>query len=510
MPTDLPVVFLAFANEREGPALPPRAARGIAAAPVDLAGGEGPGLCELEVRTNVTLHRSRRGLPAARRPGGDLPLRRPRRRRPPADGVGRRGDGRPRRGLAGYLGGQGGLKLVFLNGCSTRPQAAELLRRGSMSWWPPPGRSTTAWPAGSPSLSTRARRRTHLPRCIRVSPRASKTARGRSPERLPARLRRSQAGGHRPTRIGSPGSSVRTDADRTEHASLAEPPATPPRPAPAPGDHRLPASRSGPEMVHARGGPHLLRPRPRGPRAVRQGPPLGRGRRAGRSSSSAARRAWASPRCSTPASCPRLEQVCRVMEPLRRSADLGLLGTLRQAFGPATDGEPFDLRAAWLRRARAGGGPSARRDPRPGRGGVHAAAEEAGRRRGRPGAREGRSGGRGGRALHALAVAFDAARPEAERPRGKLILSFRKEWLDDFATACEAAGLDCERVSLFSLDRAGVAEAIRGPAAGARYHLTIRPEDPPCRSSSPTTCSTRWPIPRPTASRPSRRRSNCC
>src|SRR5208337_3355154 len=34
------------------------------------------------------------------------------------------------RGLAGYLGGQGGLKLVFLNGCSTRPQVAELLRKG--------------------------------------------------------------------------------------------------------------------------------------------------------------------------------------------------------------------------------------------------------------------------------------------------------------------------------------------------------------------------------------------
>ena len=33
-------------------------------------------------------------------------------------------------GLAGYLGGQGGIKLVFLNGCSTRSQVAELLRRG--------------------------------------------------------------------------------------------------------------------------------------------------------------------------------------------------------------------------------------------------------------------------------------------------------------------------------------------------------------------------------------------
>ena len=177
---------------------------------------------------------------------------------------------------------------------------------------------------------------------------------------------------------------------------------------------------------------------------------------------------------------PRLEQVCRVMEPLRRSADLGLLGTLRQAFGPAPADEPFDLRAAWVR---------AEGELEAGRSLVVILdqAEEAytlplkrrvvgddGQEREKvdPGAEV-------AELCSALAAAFDPARPEAERPRGKLILSFRKEWLDEFATACKAAGLDCERVSLFPLDRAGVAEAIRGPAAGAKYHLTIEDEDPP-------------------------------
>jgi WD40 repeat protein len=177
---------------------------------------------------------------------------------------------------------------------------------------------------------------------------------------------------------------------------------------------------------------------------------------------------------------PRLEQVCRVIGPLRRSAVYGLLGTLREALGPLPEDHAFDLRAAWVR---------AEHELEPDRALVLILdqAEEAytlplkrrvagddghGSERVDPGAEV-------GELCRALAATFDPALPEAERPRGKAIVSFRKEWLDEFSSLCNAAGLNWERVSLVPLDRAGVAEAIRGPAAGAKYHLTIRAEDPP-------------------------------
>ena len=88
------------------------------------------GLCELELRTNVTLpeidevfrrHGSRVALFhfAGHADADRLLLE-------SASGA----TAAHAEGLAGYLGGQGGVKLVFLNGCSTRPQMAGLLRKG--------------------------------------------------------------------------------------------------------------------------------------------------------------------------------------------------------------------------------------------------------------------------------------------------------------------------------------------------------------------------------------------
>jgi WD40 repeat protein len=63
------------------------------------------------------------------------------------------------------------------------------------------------------------------------------------------------------------------------------------------------------------------------------------------------------------------------------------------------------------------------------------------------------------------------------RPRGKLVLGFRKEWLAEIETCLAEAKLPRAKVFLARLDRAGVIEAISGPAREPRlrdhYGLTI-------------------------------------
>jgi hypothetical protein len=135
--TARPVVFLAFANEQEGKRYLrelPKEARELRAA---LQKAKDRGLCELEVRTNVTLpevvevfnHYSNgeSGRLAifhfAGHAGPDSLLLES------STGVTRVAHAQ---GLAQFLGQQkqGGLQLVFLNGCSTGPQVADLLAAG--------------------------------------------------------------------------------------------------------------------------------------------------------------------------------------------------------------------------------------------------------------------------------------------------------------------------------------------------------------------------------------------
>src|SRR5271157_4778338 len=138
-PTDQarPVVFLAFANEQEGKRYLrelPEEARELRAV---LQKAKDRGLCELEVRTNVTFpeivevfNRYSNGESGrvaifhfAGHAGPDCLLL-------------ESSTGETRvahaKGLAQFLGEQkqGGLQLVFLNGCSTGPQVADLLAAG--------------------------------------------------------------------------------------------------------------------------------------------------------------------------------------------------------------------------------------------------------------------------------------------------------------------------------------------------------------------------------------------
>ena len=123
-----PVVFLAFANEQRGSAYLrelPEESRQLQSI---LQEAKDRNLCELEVRTNATLAEIDKVF---RRYGSRVVIFH----------FGGHADAdrllvvggtmiTHSKGLASYLGGQGGLKLVFLNGCSTRSQVTELLSKG--------------------------------------------------------------------------------------------------------------------------------------------------------------------------------------------------------------------------------------------------------------------------------------------------------------------------------------------------------------------------------------------
>lgn len=173
---------------------------------------------------------------------------------------------------------------------------------------------------------------------------------------------------------------------------------------------------------------------------------------------------------------PRLEEAFQTRY-LRRDAALGLLGTLRKALPWTPDGVPFDLGVAW-REAEA-------RDER-GRPLVLVLdqAEEAFTRPLVAGPAVNVAPGSGPTVtgsqaevrdlFEALLIAFDPTRPE--RPQGRLILGFRREWLDEFEEALKAQLIPFEAVALAPLDRAGVIDAVEGPTRLPRYRLTIAPD----------------------------------
>jgi WD40 repeat protein len=141
----------------------------------------------------------------------------------------------------------------------------------------------------------------------------------------------------------------------------------------------------------------------------------------------------------------------------RRSAQDGLLGTLRAEL--AAGREPFDLGTAWLEMEDRTGLPLVI---------VLDQAEEAFTR---PRA-DSRPGDEVRALFEAVREAFAAAHPK--RPLGRLILGFRKEWLADFDELRKASQLDVKRMMLDPLDRPGVIDAIEGPAG--HFGLVINPD----------------------------------
>ena len=141
----------------------------------------------------------------------------------------------------------------------------------------------------------------------------------------------------------------------------------------------------------------------------------------------------------------------------RRSAQDGLLGTLRATLAPGA--EPFDLGAAWLDIEH-----EARRP-------LLIVLDQAEEAFTRPRA-DARPQDEVRALFEAVREAFAATR--SERPSGRLILSFRKEWLAEFNEIRKASELDIKPKMLDPLDRPGVIEAIEGPAD--HFGLVISPD----------------------------------
>ncbi len=163
---------------------------------------------------------------------------------------------------------------------------------------------------------------------------------------------------------------------------------------------------------------------------------------------------------------PRVETLNKTFY-CRRSASGGLLGSLGAALAPGT--EPFDLGAAWLRFEIDAGHPLLI---------VLDQAEEAFTR---PLA--------GSRPKDEVRTLFEAVREafaptRADRPRGRLILGFRKEWLAEFDELRKASNLDVKLMVLDPLDRPGVIEAIEGPAD--HFGLVIEPNRETVQSGKTT------------------------
>ena len=175
---------------------------------------------------------------------------------------------------------------------------------------------------------------------------------------------------------------------------------------------------------------------------------------------------------------PRLEHSHEVRY-LRRDPDLGLLGTLRSGLAPGdqgTDpGPSLDLARLWLDRER---------PDRPLVVILDQAEEAFTRPRVAAPAGDDEALKKSwidpdaelAELLAALRATFAGPDP-ARRPRGKLIVSFRNEWLDRFEQAFNAVKLGWEPMPLKPLEPAGIIEAIEGPALDPtlkrRYQLTV-------------------------------------
>ncbi len=178
---------------------------------------------------------------------------------------------------------------------------------------------------------------------------------------------------------------------------------------------------------------------------------------------------------------PRLEAGYQVRA-VRRDQERGLLGTLQSALAPGADASSFDLARCWRECEASDAG------HRPLIVILDQAEEAFTRPRVAPPPGDDAEAlsrpwidpkGELDELLEALHATFS---DPSRQPRGKLILSFRKEWLQEFGRAFDEATLWYDRMPLEPLDRAGIIEAIEGPTrrpeCQRRYHLTIEAGQP--------------------------------
>jgi len=478
---ELPVIVLAFANEQEGHRYLRDLPEELRQLQAILEAAEGKGLCKLVVRQNAipdeifeafTEHRDRVAIfHYGGHAGGDRLF---------LESIGTEGAVAHAEGLATFLGQRRNLQLVFLNGCSTRAQAAGLLDAGVAAVI-----ATARAIEDAIALEFAAAFYSELAAgaTLRAAYEAARgrvlASRGSAPQ---AYFRTRDLGGtdHVPVDPaddrGFPWElRLAPGAELDGRWSLPEAVGNPLFGLPAPSVDWLPETpyrglqrftRDESAVFFGRGRAIreiynlVMDPGTRpvilyyGPTGVGKSSVLDAGL------------------------VPRLEHSQEVRY-LRRDPDQGLLGTLRCGLAPGDQGTvpgpSLDLARLWLDRER---------PDRP----LVVILDQAEEAFTRP-----RVAAPAGddealktswidpdaelaELLAALRATFAGPDP-ARRPRGKLIVSFRNEWLDRFEQAFNAVKLGWEPMPLKPLEPAGIIEAIEGPSLDPtlkrRYQLTV-------------------------------------
>jgi hypothetical protein len=363
------------------------------------------------------------------------------------------------RGLLGFWGRKGGLRLVFLNGCSTQPQVDDLLKAGVSAV------VATARPIDDDAACQFAGnfyRKLTAGYSVRdafdqaqelVNPGGRFTPRDMIRQRVD--IAPEDITGDR----GFPWVLRSRDGSHVEHISLPELAGDPlfglpdvPRGEhlpPSPYRHLKPFTRKEAAVFFGRG--QAIRalydlatsPSTRpvilysGPTGVGKSSVLDAGLR------------------------PRLESSHRVVF-LRRQADLGLLGTLLRGLAAESGATAADLNRLWVDSEETIDKPLIV---------VLDQAEEAFTRPHQTSPAE--------EVTELVRAVRDVFLGPLRSPRGKLTLGFRKEWLQEFERAHDEVELSYERMLLAALDRGGIIEAIEGPVRDPdlrrHYGLTIDP-----------------------------------
>ncbi len=478
---ELPIIVLAFANEQEGHRYLRDLPEELRQLQAILEAAEGKGLCKLVVRPNAELkqifetfteHRDRVAiLHYGGHAGGDRLF---------LESTGTEGAVAHAEGLATFLGQRRNLQLVFLNGCSTRAQAAGLLVAGVAAVI-----ATARAIEDAIALEFAAAFYSELASgaTLRAAYEAARgrvlASRGSAPQ---AYFRTRDLGGtdHVPVDPaddrGFPWElRLAPGAELDGRWSLPEAVGNPLFGLPAPSVDWLPETpyrglqrftRDESAVFFGRGRAIreiynlVIDPGTRpvilyyGPTGVGKSSVLDAGL------------------------VPRLEHSHEVRY-LRRDPDLGLLGTLRSGLAPGdqgTDpGPSLDLARLWLDRER---------PDRPLVVILDQAEEAFTRPRVAAPTEDDEALKKSwinpdaelAELLAALRAIFAGPDP-ARRPRGKLIVSFRNEWLDRFEQAFNAVKLGWEPMPLKPLEPAGIIEAIEGPSHDPtlkrRYELTV-------------------------------------
>ncbi|MEZ4471574.1 MAG: CHAT domain-containing protein [bacterium] len=139
---------------------------------------------------------------------------------------------------------------------------------------------------------------------------------------------------------------------------------------------------------------------------------------------------------------PRLEQVAEVLV-LRRDSSKGLPAMLAEVFGEAGSGDA--LRQAWIEREAASGRP------------VVVVLDQLEEALTRPIA------GEPDELAHLFGLIADVFRRPADRPRGRLLLTLRAEWMASVQGSLDALNLPVRRIELRHLSAAEAVEVVEGP-----------------------------------------------